>query len=393
MGRGGDQNGCAGGHFWLDDLRRVLKFGGVLMLMRRCRKNLLIGGVAGLLWLLSSPQGSAALPAVRLLDVDYPSEPSELAFNYAPTLVQTADGLLVAWVGASRVDGPDASVYLSRQTGGGWGRPQRVASQTHRKTRIQVACRRPVLFKPTNESLLLFFQSDNERGQRKGYLSTSDDNGVTWLRAKVLPRGITGPAGAKPTELADGDLLCGADTQRAGRVVHVERASAFRKKWEWTRTRDLSYARVHNASEPVLLYHGRGKIQALCRSRRGYMVEGWSDDEGETWGKFGRSILPNPDSGLDVVRSEDGEFVLVYQHSNRERGILNLATTRDGKEWAAAALLENEPGRSFSDPAMIKGADGNLHIVYCQDSRRIKHVVVDPESLSPVTMVGGNWPY
>ena len=341
--------------------------------------------------LVTSP--SAAVSAVSLEQSGYVSDQSVTAFNYSPTIVQTTEGLLVAWVSGSGIDSPDASVYLSRNDGGVWTQPEKIQSNIDSKTLIQTACRRPVLFKPTNESLMLFYKSENSRRQLKGMLSTSSNNGRTWLRPKTLPRSVYGPARTKPIELSDGALLCGCDTHDAGWVVHVERASAFRRKWEWSRTRDLSTAIFHNASEPVLLNHEGGNIQALSRTKRGYIVESWSDDSGETWEQFERTALPNPDGGLDVVKMGPQDFVMVYQHSNRERGVLNLAKTRNGKGWAAAAVLENQPGRSFSDPAMVKGADGNLHLVYTEDQKRIKYVRINPAFLAPIPMVGGNWPY
>ena len=335
----------------------------------------------------------AAVPAVSLKQSGYVSDLGATALNYSPTIVQTSEGVLVAWIGGMGVDSPDASVFLSKNVGGVWSQPEKIQSSIDPKTLIQRACKRPVLFKPTNESLMLFYKSENSRRQVKGMLSISDDNGNTWLRSKTLGRSIFGPARSKPIQLSDGDLLCGSDTRVAGRVVHVERASSFRNKWEWIRTRDLSSAIYHNASEPVLLDHEGGNIQALCRTKRGYLVESWSDDSGETWEKFERTALPSPDGGLDVVKMGSQDFVLVYQHSNRERGVLNLATTKQGKSWAASAVLENQPGKSFSDPAMVLGADGNLHLVYAEDQKKIKYVRLNPSSLARIPMVGGNWPY
>lgn len=353
-------------------------------------KILLLGGVSCLLGALN---GGAAVSASGLLQSNVASEGANTAFNYSPTLVQTTEGLLVAWIGSSRAGSPDASVYLTRNLGGVWSQPEKVASTTHPETQVQSACERPVLFKPANDPLMLFYQSKDTRNRPRAFYSISSDKGRAWIRPKLLPKSYSGPARVKPIELSDGTLLCGGDSHAAGWTVHVERGSAFRDTFGWSRTRDLTYARMHNASEPVLLNHGGGHIQALCRTNRGYLLEGWSDDNGESWDRFERTALPNPDSGLDVVKWGPQDFVMVYQHSNRERGILNLARTKDGKSWSAAAVLENRPGTTFSDPAMVKGADGNLHLVYCEDKKWIKYVVVDPSQLASVPMVGGNWPY
>ncbi len=344
-------------------------------------------------WLVLTPSLAAALPATGLVRSEYVSVAGQTAFNYSPTIVQTTEGVLVAWVGASQIGSPDASIYLSRNLGGLWTSAEKIASRTDPKSLIQFACQRPVLFKPANGPLVLFYQTESTRRQVKGFMSTSGNNGKTWIRSKELPKSVPGPARVKPIELSDGVLLCGGDSHEAGWQVHVSRASAFRAGWGWSRTRDLTSAIMHNAREPVLLNHGGGNIQALCRTKRGYIVEGWSSDSGESWERFERTAMPNPDGGLDVVKVGPQSFLMVYQHSNREKGVLNLATTEDGRRWSATAVLENQPGKHFSDPAIVKGADGNVHVVYSEDHQRIKYVVLDPSRFAPIAMVGGNWPY
>ena len=342
---------------------------------------------------LESASMSGAVLSPSRVDTGLPSGSGQTAFNYSPTIVQTADGLLVAWVGASQVDGPDACIYLARKQGNTWSVPQKVASTIHAKTGIQKACSSPVLFKPANSSLMLFYRTENAKGQVRGMLALSGDNGSTWFPAKALPMWNYGPARVKPIELDGGKLLVGSDTHSAGWRVHVERGSPFRQSWGWSRTRILSSAIIHNAREPVLLDHGGGHIQMLCPTRRGYLAESWSSDSGESWDPFERTALPNPDGGIDVVKLEPRKFVMVYQHSNRERGVLNLATTEDGKQWSAVGVVENRPGRNYAEPALVRGADGNLHLVYCEDQSQIHYVALDPSRWSPVPMVTGNWPY
>lgn len=318
---------------------------------------------------------------------------SPSTYNYSPTIVQTTEGLLLAWIGASTIRGTDASVFLSQKRQGAWSLPKRVASSIDVKTQVQTPCERPVLFKPVNGKLLLFYKTLDLKKRMKGMLMTSENNGKSWLPARLLPRSIYGPSRTKPIELPGGTLLCGSDSHKAGWIVHIERGTYFRSRWGWRRTRGLSKSMIQNAREPVLLDHGNGKIQALCRTKRGYLVESWSDDNGKNWGSFERNALPNPDGGLDAVKIREGEFVMIYQHSNRGKGILNLAKTKDGKEWSAAAVVENQPERHFSDPAMIIGSDGNLHLVYSEDHKHIKYVLIDPSQLSSIPIVKGNWPH
>ena len=83
--------------------------------------------------------------------------------------------------------------------------------------------------------------------------------------------------------------------------------------------------------------------------------------------------LPNPNSGIDVVRLKDGRFVMVYNHTASGRTPLNLAVSKDGEHFTRFHDLEADPGE-YSYPAMIEGTDGSLHITYTWKRQKIKYV-------------------
>ncbi len=66
--------------------------------------------IAGVICLFGAPVSKAAVSSMGLLRTGYASDGATTTFNYSPTLVQTTEGLLVAWIGASGVESPDASV-------------------------------------------------------------------------------------------------------------------------------------------------------------------------------------------------------------------------------------------------------------------------------------------
>ena len=100
-----------------------------------------------------------------------------------------------------------------------------------------------------------------------------------------------------------------------------------------------------------------------------------SSDGGVTWTEARPTSLPNPNSGIDAVGLRDGRMVLVYNHTEKGRSPLNLAVSRDGENWTPVLTLENEPGE-FSYPAVIQSSDGNLHITYTWNRKKIRHVEV-----------------
>ena len=108
--------------------------------------------------------------------------------------------------------------------------------------------------------------------------------------------------------------------------------------------------------------------------------------------------MPNPNSGTDAVTLRDGRQLLVYNHNPNYKGRspLNVAVSKDGKEWLAALVLEDEPGapNGFSYPAVIQTSDGLVHVTYTWRREKIKHVVVDPSKveLSPMKETVLLWP-
>jgi alpha-L-rhamnosidase len=109
--------------------------------------------------------------------------------------------------------------------------------------------------------------------------------------------------------------------------------------------------------------------------------------------------LPNNNSGTDAVSLKDGRQLLVYNHvlppEGQPKGLrtpLNVAVSKDGKNWEAALVLEDSPISQYSYPAVIQTSDGLVHIVYTWRRERIKHVVVDPKKLKTEKIRNGIWP-
>ena len=97
---------------------------------------------------------------------------------------------------------------------------------------------------------------------------------------------------------------------------------------------------------------------------------------------------------------QDGRQLLVYNHNTRDktnnkgRSPLNVAISKDGKEWFAVAVLEDDPNapNGFAYPAMIQTSDGLVHITYTWERKRIKHVVLDPAKFHLRPIQNGQWP-
>jgi predicted neuraminidase len=314
------------------------------------------------------------------------------AMSHTSTIVQTKGGeLLVAWIGGSRERARDMTVWASRNSGKGWSEPEEIADGIHDKKHERNAVWNPVLFEMPNGSVVLFYKEGDSPETWWGMYKRSFDKGRTWGEPVKLPSGIFGPIRSKPIELASGTLLCGSSVESSGWMVHMERA--MRNLEEWTRTEPINSSLAYGgAIQPTLIPYADGRIQALCRTKHGKIFGTWSEDQGMHWSRLKETELPNPNSAIDAVILKSGKALLVYNHSQIDRSVLNVAVTSDGKKWQAALLLENTPGAEFSYPAVIQTSDGKVHITYTWKKIGIRHVVVDPAKLNPSPIVDGRWP-
>jgi predicted neuraminidase len=103
------------------------------------------------------------------------------------------------------------------------------------------------------------------------------------------------------------------------------------------------------------------------------------------------TTLPNPNSGTDAVTLRDGRQLLVYNHTGQGRSPLNVAISRDGRNWEAALVLESEPAE-YSYPAVIQTSDALVHVTYTWRRQRIKHVTIDPAKLTSAPIRDLAWP-
>ena len=180
-----------------------------------------------------------------------------------------------------------------------------------------------------------------------------------------------------------------SSTEHDGWRIHFERSGDGGKTWK--ATPPLNDGKEVAAIQPSILFHGRGRLEAVGRTRQGKLFETWSEDGGKTWGKLTLLGLPNPNSGTDAVTLADGRHLLVYNHTTRGRTPLNVALSADGKVWRAAVVLESDSGE-YSYPAVIQTADGLIHATYTWKRQRIKHVMLDPKRFILCDMPDGSWP-
>jgi predicted neuraminidase len=312
-------------------------------------------------------------------------ETAPFASAHASTIAESPGGLVAAWFGGTREGAADVGIWLSRRVNGKWTAPVEVATGVQ-PDGTRYPCWNPVLFEMPDGNLWLFYKVGPSPQAWWGMFRTSRDGGATWGDARRLPDGILGPIKNKPVRLADGSIVSPSSTESTDSPstwrVHFERSADGGRTWTAVRPAPTTGRDRIDAIQPAILIHPGGKLQAVGRTRSQRVFDTWSDDGGRTWTPLALTDLPNPNSGLDAVTLRDGRHLIVYNHTTLGRSPLNVAVSRDGRTWHAAHVLVNEPGE-YSYPAVIQTTDGLVHVTYTWRRQRIRHVVLDPERLTP----------
>jgi predicted neuraminidase len=352
----------------------------------------LLRSFAPILTLLSTPWLQAAEPSTHpaIISSEFIYEKGPYPECHASTIVETSPGHLVAsWFGGTKERNPDVCIYVSRLEDGVWTGGVEVANGIQPDSK-RLPTWNPVLFQPKQGPLVLFYKIGPTPRDWWGMMMTSTDGGKIWSKPVRLPDGILGPIKNKPVQLVDGAWLSPTSTEGNDDswLVHFELTRDAGKTWEKIGPVGKGGPKF-DAIQPSILFHRDSRLQALCRTKQGVIAQTWSKDGGKTWTALTAAELPNPNSGTDAVTLADGRQLLVYNHSAHRideakgnRYPLDVAISSDGLSWQHVLTLETEPCTAgYAYPAVIQSSDGQVHITYTWDRKRIKHVVLDPAKL------------
>ena len=327
---------------------------------------------------------TAALPRPKqVVESSFLYEQASFPQCHASTIAQTPEGdLVAAYFGGSYEKCPDVCIWVSRKPKGSstWSEPMLVEDGVQ-PDGTPFACWNPVLFQIPDGELLLFYKVAPTIQEWVGYLRRSRDGGRTWSEAERLPDGLLGAIKDKPVMLPDGRLIAPSSTENGTWRIHFEISDDLGHTWR--KVGPVNQPEGFQCIQPSILIHKDGSLQALCRTKNGFVGTTWSRDRGETWSEVELLDLPHNQSGLDAVTLRDGSFALVHNNVGPYPGTdkgprtpLSISTSRDGIHWTHRITLEDSPVSQYSYPSVIQDADGSLDIVYTWRRLRVKYVKV-----------------
>jgi predicted neuraminidase len=283
------------------------------------------------------------------------------------------------------------AIWSARKSKGTWSEPKILVREP------DIATFNPVLFHTADGRLWLYYKFGPRPSSWTAGRLWSGDEGSTWSAAEHLPAGLYGPIRAKPLVLADGTVISGSSVESyRSWACWIERSTDNARTWErigpitvprsaplpraasatpTANPDSFAWTRTYGIIQPTVLALGGGRLRFYARStgQIGRVCISDSEDGGLTWSPARPIDVPNPNSGIDAVALGDGRVVLVYNNTTTGRTPLNLAVSRDGEHFRMFRTIESAPGE-YSYPALIQGSNGDLHLTYTWNRKRIRYL-------------------
>ncbi len=332
--------------------------------------------------------GSLATPDIVTERVFGPEIPGP--YKHPASLTELANGdLYLVYYGGSGEYATDGTVYGARLRKGAtkWSAPARITPHPEWPEGNAVAWQAPDgpvwLFSVTRHGATWSTSRIVARVSTDGAHTWGEPTPLT-MEAGTMVRG-------KPIVLKGGDYLLpiyretGHDPERVGpdTVSLFLRYHVQTKRWtESNRIR----SRLGNL-QPAVAALSDDHLVCYCRRggdykprTDGYLVRSESRDGGRTWSAGVESSFPNPNAAVDLLRLHNGHLLLVYNDSMSRRTPLTAALSTDGdRSYPHRRNLAEGPG-DFAYPFAIQTRDGNIHVVYTSQQRRIINHAVFTEA-------------
>lgn len=294
---------------------------------------------------------------------------------HASTVALLPDGeVLAAWFGGTRERAGDVAIWLSRRGKVGWADPVKVADEEG------VPHWNPVLFRRDDGVIILYYKVGSSIAEWRTLVISSSDNGYTWTDPQPLVEGDVGgrgPVKNKPILLHDGILAAPASLEPAWDAF-VDLSYDGGETWECSETVPLDHSKLIGKGiiQPALWESAPGNVHMLTRSTEGTIYRSDSADGGRTWCPAYPTDLPNNNSGIDLVKMDNGTLALVYNPvrplsgTKGPRTPLVIRLSQDnGITWKDEFLLDEGEGQ-YSYPSIVASGK-ELSIVYTWKRERI----------------------
>lgn len=296
-------------------------------------------------------------------------------FAHCATLSELPNGLITSWMGGAFETSPDVALLSSTLPNGAqtWTSPQIIAEVDG------FSMGQPVFLPRPNGELWFFYDVIRGEDWRTAYpyMKKSKDGGATWGEAELMFDTPGLMLRSRPLVL-DGRIILPAydeNTWRSRMIISDDEGAT----WRLTAPMESPDGNIH----PNLVPMSDGRLLCYLRTggKGGVIWRSESLDGGETWSELTATSLPNPNSGIDVLKLQSGRLALAYNPSASLRTPLAVALTEgENEQWRWVQIIEDFYAE-ISYPTLTQTADGMIHLVYTFSRQNIRYARFSEEWL------------
>jgi len=316
----------------------------------------------------------------RFVSSAVPTDSEKYPYNHVACIAEMpGEDLLVVWVAGSREAARDTAIVASRRRKNEttWSPPKTVADKA------DAGDANPTIFVDDRGAAWLFHVELFGEGNlclSRVVVQTSGDGGETWTASHKSFEAICTLVKNKPIITRTGRWILPAYQEA---IYQSQFWLSDDRGQTWQAAAPL-LTLPNNNLQPAVVELADGSLYSLMRNGAGtgFTWEGRSTDCGKTWKLAERHDLPNPGSGIDLIRLADGRVLLAHNPSKKERTPLSVSVSADdGRTWSSPKTIESGPPQ-LSYPSLIQTHDGMIHLVYSHQLSHIQHASFNTAWLS-----------
>ncbi len=314
---------------------------------------------------------------------------------HAGSAILLNDGNLRAfWFAGSREGATDVviqSAVLDTKTSS-WGKPEVVIDRVAAEKGLSRYIKKlgnPLPVRSSQGKLQLYFVTVSVGGWAGSSISwmESGDEGASWSRPQRL---ITSPALNLSTLIKAPGFDFADDT--LGLPVYHEWMGKFGELIRIDGGRVIDKRRMSSGRallQPIVFIDSPEKAVAYFRQARSAgpprIASALTDNAGQSWVSGTDLDLANPNAAIAGLQLANGDRLIALNDLESARHRLVLAMAPAGtSNWNVIAELESDETlingrhREFSYPSLLLGANGEVHLIYTYDRKKMKHIQFDP---------------
>ena len=314
---------------------------------------------------------------------------------HAGSAILLNDGNLRAfWFAGSREGATDVVIQTAvfDAKAGSWASPEVVIDRVTAEKGLSRYIKKlgnPLPVRSSQGKLQLYFVTVSVGGWAGSSISwmESGDEGSSWSRPQRL---ITSPALNLSTLIkAPGfDFIDGTQ----GLPVYHEWMGKFGELIRIDGGRVIDKRRMSSGRallQPIVFIDSPEKAVAYFRQARSAgparIASAQTENAGQSWASGIDLDLANPNAAIAGLQLSNGDRLIALNDLESARHRLVLAIAPAGtSNWNVIAELESDQTlinglhREFSYPSLLLGANGEVHLLYTYDRKKMKHVQFDP---------------